>query len=117
MYGIPADLNLSKLIGIQIKGINVVEFMTVIQFEDGTTICIEGEAKITKNDVVITQWKQESGWNTNQYALMIGKLVSSYEVITPRELVINLMEGLQIHIFDNSNEYESFHIYPEGIHI
>ena len=117
MYGIPSDLNLDRLIGQRINYVNVMENMTVIVFSDKSSIAIDSKIYINDKKGILSQWIQQTGWDNEKYKKIIGMYVKAYKIRSREELIINLEGDLRITIFDDSNQYESFHIYPEGIHI
>jgi hypothetical protein len=117
MYGVPSDLNLVEIIDNRIDSINIQEYQVIIVFEKGITIAVESEIKVTNKEQMVSYWDPRMGWTSVIFQNCIGENVKEYKIISREELVIRLSNNYEIHIYDKTTQYESFHIFPKGIHI
>jgi len=120
MYGIPADLNLSAIVGERLDWIHQCEFQLSVKFDKsphpdaGVLIEVSSEIAVVRNQVVVARWTQEEKWSSSGFQGCIGKVAQAYEVRGPHELVIALSDDWGLVILDNLPNYESFTVYPQG---
>ena len=117
MYGIPENLDLSSLKGDRLDHIALQEYQVVFGFDRGMSFVIEVQIDVVKNGSTVARWQQETGWSSVSFQNVIGLSVESFAIRSKNELNILLNDGWLLIIYDNSPQYESFHIYPQDIHI
>jgi hypothetical protein len=107
MFGIPLDLDLSFLIGSDIK--EVCEFenqYVILKLNPEREIHIEGgrslEGYIAPNQPV-------------KFQDLEGKRIIAVKIPSTTELNLLLSESIRLRLFDDSTQYESIGIYPEAI--
>lgn len=109
MYKIPADLNLSFLIGKEITQLNVSRYVVVFKFDPQGSIAIESEFEIIEGSNKI-MWNQEVSQLDLPIKTLFQSKIVDYKVESEQCLVIILENDLSIRIFDHSEQYESFQI-------
>ncbi len=108
MYRIPKNLDLSKIDG---------EFTTQIcigrydfQFSIGDVhFAIQSKIKLTKNGEQIALW-EEGDWPSSEFYNVMNVNVSSHNIPNDREIVIVFNNDYVMHIYGNSDQYESMQI-------
>jgi hypothetical protein len=112
MYRIPRDLDLSKVIGEFTTQICIGAYD--IQFSLGDVhFAIHSEIKLAKNEKQVAIW-EEGGWPSSEFYKILNVVVDSYDIPNDREIVINFRNGYSLHIYDNSDQYESMQISIKG---
>lgn len=117
MNGIPENLDLSNLVGDRLDSIIIQEHQVVFSFERGMSFVIEGQVDLTMTGSLVARWEQETGWSSAAFQKCVGATVESYTVPSRAELNVLLSGNWTLRIYDNSTQYESFHIYPQEIHV
>lgn len=122
MYGIPADLDLSAIVGERLDWILQCEFQLSLKFERGANsaagvlIEVSNEVEVVRNQAVVARWTQEERWSSTEFQGCIGRVARTYKVHGPHELGIELSDGWGLLIRDSLPNFESFTVYPDGAH-
>jgi hypothetical protein len=112
MNRIPSDLDLSCAIGQRATQLRVGEFD--IQFSLGSAnFNIQSPIELRRNDVTIGKW-QEGQWPDEAFGEILNELVVFYNVPNDRELILSFQNGIQMHLIDDSDQYETMSISIEG---
>ena len=112
MYRVPRDLNLSKLDGQFTTQICIGPFD--LQFSIGDVhFVIQSEIKLKKNGEGIAVWK-EGDWPSSEFYNVMNIEVESHHIPNDREIAITFKNGYSLHIYDNSDQYESMQIRIKG---
>jgi hypothetical protein len=117
MYGIPENLDLTNLVGDRLDSITIEEYQVVFHFDRGMSFVIEGQMDVTMNGNPVARWEQKTGWSSIAFQKCVGATVESFTIPSKHELNILLSGDWMLRIYDNSPQYESFHIYPQEIHV
>jgi len=117
MYGFPENIDLSGIVGDRIDSIGIQEFQVTFYFERGISFVVEAKMEVASKGTSVAQWEQETGWSAIDFQKCVGKTVESFVVASNTKLIIRFSDDWSLIFYDNSSEYESFHIYPQGIHI
>ncbi len=115
MYGIPANLDLSDIIGSVLQQIRIGRFDVQFHFASGREICLQSRAEISKEGEVISLWNENSGWSTTAFFLALNTPISAYAVPDDYTLEICFEGNISLRMYDESAHYESMQIQPEGI--
>lgn len=118
MYGFPEDLDLSQMVGHETTQFCVGPYD--LQFTFGTVeFAVQSTVELNRNGALIGVWK--SGvWPSTDFYQVFGSPVAWVQVVDRKRLVIALANGLELHLLDTSDQFESLQIYAgglEGIHI
>lgn len=117
MNGIPENLDLASLVGDRLDSVTIQEYQVVFSFDRGMSFVIEGQMDVTMNGSPVARWEQETGWSSIAFQKCVGATVESFAVPSKDELNILLSGDWMLRIYDNYPQYESFHIYPQEIHV
>lgn len=115
MYRIPNDLDISKATGQCTTQFCVGP--SDLQFSIGDVhFAIQSEIKRTRNGKQISFWRAGEWPEANFYNLL-NVDVASHTIPNDREIVIHFNDGHSMHLYDNSDHYESMQIYLKGANI
>lgn len=112
MYRIPRNLDLSGVIGESTTQLRVGQFD--LQFTFGpVSFSVESPVQLFKHGVLVAHWEQGK-WPESGFYDMMNSEAKRCEVVTDRLLVIELENGIEIHLQDSSDQYESMSISIDG---
>ena len=112
MYRVPSNLDLTEIIGQFTTQILVGQFD--IQFSLGNVhFAIQSSIKLVRNAEVIGTWR-EGVWPPPQFFELMNVEVDKYAIPNDRMIVIYLKNGIEIHLSDDWDQYESMQISLEG---
>jgi hypothetical protein len=112
MYRIPKDLDLSKIVGQFTTQVLVGQFD--LQFSFGEVhFAIQSYVDLVRNGKVIGKW-QEGEWPPPQFFEIMNVDVVSYEIPNDRTITIHLENGIEIHLTDDSDQFECMQISIQG---
>jgi hypothetical protein len=117
MYGIPENLDLADLIGDRLDSITIQEHQIAFEFDRGMSFVVEGQMDVTRNGSPVARWEQKTGWSSIEFQKVVGATVESFTIPSRDELNMLFSGNWMLRIYDNSSQYESFHVYPQDIHI
>jgi len=110
MYRIPKDFDISKAVGGCITQICVGEFD--LQFTVGEIhFSIWSPASLVFDGEVVGKW-QEGSWPDQQFIKILNVNLATYEIPNDRSIVLHFENGIELHLEDHSDQYESMHIGP-----
>jgi len=112
MYRVPKDLDLSK-----VKG----QFTTQLcvgpqdlQFDFGDVhFAVQSEIRLFRNGSELVRW-QAGEWPPKEFYEIFNVEAALAERVNRQEIAINLNNGTSIHLYDNSDQYESMQIEIKG---
>jgi hypothetical protein len=117
MYGVPEDLEIPSLVGDRLDHITTYEYQVAFTFDRGTTLTVQSEVDVVAHDGhLIARWDQTGKWSSVRFQECLGVTVEGFTVPNRNELRIQLHEGWVLRLYDNSTQYESFHIHPLDRH-
>ncbi len=112
MYKIPKDLNISKVNGNSTTHICVGPFD--LQFYIGDVhFNVSSAIRITKDGEEVTFW-EVGRWPGSVFYDLLNVDVESSSIPNDREIEIKFNNGYVMHIYDSSDNYESFIINIKG---
>ncbi|MFN8702532.1 MAG: hypothetical protein ACK5X0_10445 [Rhodospirillales bacterium] len=112
MYRIPSDLNLSKVIGQFTTQLCVGQFD--IQFSFGEVhFAVQSSIELVRNGEIIGGWHQGE-WPTTQFYEIMNAKVARCEIPNERTIVVYLDNSIEIHLRDDSDEFECIQISFKG---
>lgn len=112
MYRIPADLDLSPLVGEFATQVRVGRFD--VQFAFGPVhFSVESPIRLFRDGKSIGRW--ESGrWPPPEFLEIMNAEVLRYEIPDDRRIALELDNGIAILLEDDSDDRECFQISIEG---
>ncbi|WP_313548974.1 hypothetical protein [Pseudomonas sp.] len=112
MYRIPEDLDLSGMVGEFTTQILVGQFD--MQFSFGKYhFAVQSNITLVRNGEVIGVW-QEGVWPPSQFFEIMNVSVVRCQIPDDRTIAIYLDNDIEIHLKDNSDEFESMQISIDG---
>jgi len=116
MYRIPADLNLSNIVGSEIDLIGLGKYQIQFCFRSGETISVESKIEIWSKQRIVCIWNRKTHqWSNQLFQELLGVEVSGFRVENDTTLSINFGNDCTLKLYDDSDEYESIVIQPETI--
>jgi hypothetical protein len=114
MYGFTSDLMIECLIASDLQQICIGKCDVQFRSGSGTLIAVQGGARILKNDTKTAVWSEENSWDTPAFYELLNHSVTRYAVLNRNVLHLDFDNGLVLELTDNSDQYESMQIYPNG---
>jgi hypothetical protein len=112
MYRIPADLNLSNIVGTFSTQLCIGQFD--VQFSLGEThFAVQSDINLFREGVLIGSWS-EGKWPSSAFYEVMNVAVASYAIPNDRLIVIHFENGIEMHLVDASDQYESMQISTKG---
>jgi hypothetical protein len=112
MYRIPADLDLTPVVGEFTTQVRVGQFD--LQFTFGTVnFAVQSPVKLYRNGRPVAHW-EEGRWPDPDFYDIINSEVRRCEVVNDRLIVIEFDNGIEMHLEDSFDQYESMQITIEG---
>ncbi|WP_434155706.1 hypothetical protein [Pseudomonas sp. JZ134] len=112
MYRIPEDLDLSDMVGEVTTQIMVGQFD--LQFSFGKYhFAVQSNINLVKSGKVIGVW-QEGVWPPSLFFEIMNVSVVRCRILDDRTIAIYLDNGIEIHLKDNSDQFESMYISIDG---
>lgn len=112
MYRIPPDLDLSA-----VENQSTTQFCVGaydLQFSLGSVhFSIQSRVELYDGDSLIGRWEPEK-WPSDTFFRLYNAIAAQAAAANDRELVIRFKDGLSMHIYDDSEQYESFQIRIAG---
>lgn len=108
MYRIPPTLNLRPVVGETTTQIRVGQFD--LQFTFGPVdFAIESPVRLFRSGHLITQW-DGSNWPEAAFRDVMNQKVVRCDTVGDTRIVLEFEDGLEMHLEDNSDQYESLRI-------
>lgn len=112
MYGIPKDLDLAPVIGECTTQLRVGQFD--LQFNFGrVNFAVQSPVDLFRDGVLMAHW-EEGKWPEPGFFDIINAKVSRCDVVNDRLIVFEFENGIEMHLKDSSDQYESMQISFEG---
>lgn len=112
MYRIPNEIDLSPLVGEFTTQIRVGQFD--LQFTFGpVNFTVESPVRVFRDGKLVAQWEPGRWPDPGFYDIMNSK-VRRCQIPNDRLIVLELDNGLAMHLEDNSDQYECMQIHVEG---
>ncbi|MBT1118661.1 hypothetical protein ACYCFL_04970 [Stutzerimonas nitrititolerans] len=112
MYRIPKDIDLSGIVGEFTTQVLVGQFD--IQFRFGTYhFAVQSDVHLIQHGKVIGVW-QSGAWPSQQFFEIMNINIVKCQIPDERKIVIHLENGIEIHLSDDSDQFECMQIYVDG---
>jgi len=113
MHGFPKNLDLSAAIGQETTQFRIGPYDLQFSFGE-VSFAVQSQVELWRNSPIIATW-QSGEWPSAEFYKALCAAVTSVCIIdNERRLCIALNNGLELHILDNSDQYESLQIYVSG---
>ena len=118
MYGVPADLDLSRFKNATLIQLRVGQFDVQFCFENRTTVSVEGKWELWDATGSLVDATKPNRERTALYLhILLGRRVCEWSLDAPRSFSLKFDSGHLLTIFDESRDYESFSIQPGDIFV
>ena len=107
-------MTVEGLVGSDLQQICMGKYSVQFRFGSGTFIAVQGGARILKNETQVATWTDEGSWDTLAFNDLLDQSVIRYFVASKNVLQIDFDNGLVLELIDDSDQYESMQIYPNG---
>lgn len=112
MYRIPGDLDLSPVVGEFTTQVRVGQFD--LQFTFGPVhFAVQSPVSLFRDGERFARW-EEGRWPDPGFFEIMNATVTRCEVVNDRRIVIAFENGIDMHLEDDSDRYESMQISIEG---
>jgi hypothetical protein len=118
MYGVPANLDLSRFVGATLIQICLGEYDLQFHFHPDGSISVLGHWELASGDGTVIDCATENA-DREIYRLhvLLGSTVVNTSIDPPRSLSMQFDEGYVLTVYDDSKQYESISIQPGDIYI
>lgn len=113
MNRIPENIDLSKAIGEFTTQIHVGKFDIQLSFGD-VTFSVQSPIVLLEGGIVIANWK-ENTWPEKGFLRIFNVPIEKIEVPDDRTIILVFEGDLELHLVDNSDQYESMQISIKGL--
>jgi hypothetical protein len=118
MYGVPADLDLSRFKGALLIQLCVGEFQMDFRFHPKLSISVEGKWEVRDSTgSLIDVMKPNAQRDALYIHVLLGKRVDGFTLDASGSFSLRFETGHVLTVFDESREYESFSIQPGDIFV
>lgn len=119
MYGVPADLDLSRLMNSVLIQLCLGEYQAQFHFHPPGSISVEGKWELRDAGGTLVDGKERHvpPRDAIHAHRLLGKRVSGASLDAPRSFSLCFEGGDVLTIYDDSSEYESFSIQPGDIFV
>jgi hypothetical protein len=112
MYRIPKDLDLSPVVGQFTTQVRVGQFDLQLTF-GRVNFAIQSPVELFRNGECVASWT-EGKWPDPEFYEIMNVVVRRCDVVNDRLIVVEFENGIEMHLEDSSDQYESMQISFEG---
>ena len=112
MYRIPKELKLSPAVGEFTTQVCVGQFDLQFTFGD-VHFAVQSPVNLFRDGKLIAHWEEGKWPDTGFYDIM-NATVRRCEVVNDKLIVLEFENGIEMHLEDNSDQYESMHVTFKG---
>lgn len=112
MYRMPKELDLSAAVGTFTTQVRVGPFDLQFTFGD-VTFAIQSPVNLFRGGKRFAHW-EEGRWPDAGFYETMNTRITRCEIVNDRLIVLGFANGIEMHLEDNSDQYESMHISFKG---
>jgi hypothetical protein len=112
MYRIPEELDLSPVVGEFTTQVQVGQFDLQFTFGD-VDFAIQSPVNLFRGGKLFAHW-EEGQWPDAGFYEVMNSEIARCEIVNDRLIVLEFANGIEMHLEDNSDQYESMHISFKG---
>jgi hypothetical protein len=109
MYGLFEGIDL-HVGGAELNQICLGKYDVQFNFDSGTSIGVQGRVNVLDAGTVLSTWEANAGWSSLEFQRLLNSTVTECYVESLTLLVISLAGGLDVDLFDSSDQYETMQI-------
>ncbi len=116
MYGLDpiSKIEIEGMIDHTLNQICIGKYDVQFRFSSGTFIAVQGGANILESGQSIATWSEEGAWSDLSFQRLVNHDVIGYSIPDSKTLRIDFDDNFVLELLDDSDEYESMQIYPNG---
>jgi hypothetical protein len=114
MYRIPKELDLSPVVGEFTTQVRAGQFDLQFTFGD-VDFAIQSPVNLFRGGKLFAHW-EEGKWPDPGFYDIMNTEVTRCQVLNDRLIVFEFENGIEMHLEDNSDQYESMQISFKGNH-
>jgi hypothetical protein len=112
MYRIPHELDLTPVIGEFTTQLRVGQFD--LQFSFGIVdFAISSPVNLFRNEKLIGHW-EEGKWPKPAFYKIMNSEITQCQIVNDRLIIITFANGIEMHLKDDSDQYECMQINIKG---
>ncbi len=116
MFGVPSNLDLKHLIGVECTQICLGLHQVQVHFTKAVSLSIEGRWELRdSNGEILDQGKNLKQQECMLLHVIVGRTVVDTRIAAAKSITIVFDNRLVLEVFDSSHEFESFQIQPSDI--
>jgi hypothetical protein len=112
MYRIPKELDLSTVVGEFTTQVRVGQFDLQFSFGD-VNFSVQSPVTLFRDGKVIARW-EEGKWPEAGFYDIMNTEIKQCSVVNDRLITIKFDNGIEMHLEDSSDQYESMQITFKG---
>lgn len=113
MYGLPKNIDLNFLKGIQLIQICISFNHVIMRFDNDVTISVESVFKLFTDEGEVRFHSENISINTD-FINLLGETIIGLEAYESGTLVLYFENGSKVELYDDSKKYESYEIRGNG---
>ncbi len=118
MYGVPKDLPLKRFVGDSLTQVSLGMDGVHFHFGKSGTISVEGKWELQDSSGrVVDRAMEHADRDAYRLHMIFNAEVVGFSIDPPRSFSLTFATGHILTIYDDTPQYESFHIEPDGIHV
>jgi hypothetical protein len=118
MYGVPTDLPIQRFVGDFLFSVSITAGGIHFQFNRAGTISVERRWELKDSSGQLVDRDTDNGSrDAYRVHVILNEHVARYRIEAPSSFTLAFESGHELTIYDDSTRYESFHIYPDEIHV
>lgn len=107
MYGLPADFDPSVFVGRDLESVTFAVNTIVLSFSDRLAVSISGRVPY-RGPKSAESGVDDPPVSRTTLTTLVGHKVRGFDLLSPRELVLDFGDGGSITLLDDSDTYESY---------
>jgi len=118
MYGVPADLPVDRFVGDALFQVCIGLDGAHFVFGYAGSIAVEGKWELFDSvGTMIDHSVEHEQRESYRLHVILNAEVASARVDPPRSFSLTFSTGHRLVVYDDDPCYESFHVYPDDIHV
>jgi hypothetical protein len=118
MYRVSPQLPLQRFVDDALDQISLGQHQIQFRFGRAGIIAVEGHWQLhDASGALVDEAQDHASRQHYRIHAILGQRVTAYSIDAPRSFSITFSTGHRLTIYDDSEQYESFSIQPDGIHV
>lgn len=115
MHGVPKDLPLDRLVGLEFNLIGIGSFQLQFQISGVVSMHVEGRWELRDEEDILVDFSQElEDRDAFRIHRIIGVPIVGFSLQAPSSFTLLFQSGHRLTVYDDSDQYESFSLHFDG---